>query len=76
MSHRTIDAVRNSETMGACYTFGMGLTLALRRRHSSQARDVYFRPARLRLAGSSAGAAGGMSRSSLELIHAFYLCSS
>jgi hypothetical protein len=36
------------------------VTLALRCRHASQARDVYFLPGLLRLAGSSAGAAGGM----------------
>lgn len=34
------------------------LTLARRCRHVSQAREVYFLPGRLRLAGSSAGAAG------------------
>lgn len=32
------------------------VTLALRCRHASQARDVYFLPGRLRLAGSSSGA--------------------
>lgn len=34
------------------------LTLARRCRQVSQARDVYFLPGRLRLAGSSAGAPG------------------
>lgn len=38
------------------------ITLALRCRQASQARDVYFLPGRLRLAGSSAAAGVVMAR--------------